>query len=727
MASIVQAKCPGCKKVLRVPADWVHKTMKCRHCGMKLQAKPAAAAAVQPATQTRSAKPARPAPAPAPAPESPAPSEDDLGSFLPTDDDHGPIIRTPYRRNSGGKLWQAVFVVLLLAVGGVAVYLARSSLSGTAAHPGDRQAAAGSSGHDEGEATGDTNRAGAKHDLPLDAWCPRRALLICVSNYLYANPVGYGVSAGRKGQNLNTLAGRLSSALRIPPEQIVELSDGAPERPPDPMKLQPVPAKGKAATKKAARNVLKNTPAREPPKLPWPTARPTVKPVLERAIADFLDGCRGQDRILLLFAGHAVVLDDQAYLAPLEGDLAVKETLLPLRWVYDRLAACKARQKVLVLDVCRYDPARGLERPGSGPMATKLDGLLQKPPPGVQVWSSCVAEQIAHEFDGGSVFLDKLYDALGTGGALKGIQQPRDPLPVDALAETVGKATQTEIEDELKVKQTPRLTGQEGKDGADYDPAEPPPSPVVVEEPTVPGGAAPSREIKKLLDEVRIPPIKLPRAEASPLPLEVLVPFSAKVLDEYQADYASIRELLKIESKRQQYPLRAAVEDAVDLLQKYGKTPLMEDFRGKANDQVKAAILETQREPARIINELQEGLDAMRKAGERRDEDKSRRWQAHYDYILAQLLARLAYVHEYNLMLGRLRQERLPELNPKVHGGWRLASREKLQSPKEVKDLAAESRKILDKLVKQHRGTPWEILAGQARLTALGLEWQPSR
>src|SRR5262249_10165940 len=194
-----------------------------------------------------------------------------------------------------------------------------------------------------------------------------------------------------------------------------------------------------------------------------------------------------------------------------------------------------------------------------------------------------------------------------------------------------------------------------------------------------------------------------------------------------KADYASIRELLKIEGKRQQYPLRAATLDAVDVLRKYARTPLREEFRGSSNDAVKASILRDQREPARIIGELDEIREKMQKAAEKRDEEPSKRWQAHFDYVYAGLLARLTYVHEYNLMLGRIRQERLPERNPKIHGGWRLASREKPQSGKEVRDLADESKKILNKMVKQYAGTPWEVLARRERLTALGLEWQPTR
>jgi hypothetical protein len=77
-------------------------------------------------------------------------------------------------------------------------------------------------------------------------------------------------------------------------------------------------------------------------------------------------------------------------------------------------------------------------------------------------------------------------------------------------------------------------------------------------------------------------------------------------------------------------------------------------------------------------------------------------------------------------MLGKIRKDDMPELDPKIHSGWRLASQEKLHL-KEAKEAAAKSREALDKLVKEHPHTPWEVLAKRERLTALGLEWQPTR
>ena len=43
------------------------------------------------------------------------------------------------------------------------------------------------------------------------------------------------------------------------------------------------------------------------------------------------------------------------------------------------------------------------------------------------------------------------------------------------------------------------------------------------------------------------------------------------------------------------------------------------------------------------------------------------------------------------------------------------------------KKFAQTSLKTLDKIIKEHTGTPWEVLAKREKLTNLGLEWQPTR
>src|SRR5207237_9882929 len=92
-------------------------------------------------------------------------------------------------------------------------------------------------------------------DLPkLTGPFPRRALLISVDNYLFMNPINYGVPS----RDLWELKNRLSYNLKFPMTQIVELSDDA----------------------------------RRGPHAP-------VKPVIEQVVADFLARSRAQDPVLI--------------------------------------------------------------------------------------------------------------------------------------------------------------------------------------------------------------------------------------------------------------------------------------------------------------------------------------------------------------------------------------------------------------------------------------------
>jgi hypothetical protein len=94
--------------------------------------------------------------------------------------------------------------------------------------------------------------------------------------------------------------------------------------------------------------------------------------------------------------------------------------------------------------------------------------------------------------------------------------------------------------------------------------------------------------------------------------------------------------------------------------------------------------------------------------------------------VLARLQSQIAYLYEYQSMLGQMRKE-LPPRDPALHGGWRLAAQTSLQGDAAGKKLYKSSQKILEKLAKDNPGTPWEVLAKREKLTALGLEWQPTK
>jgi hypothetical protein len=551
-----------------------------------------------------------------------------------------------------------------------------------------------------------------KTDLPATVRrFPRRLLFIGVHQYAYANPISPTPTALLMTRTVRDFA---EAKLRIDKDQVAILSDLADRE-----------------------------------------ARPPVKSTIEQTIEQFLTTSRPQDRIMLVFVGHAVDVDDQPYLVPIEGELNNKNSLIPLSWLYDRLAACSARQKLLIVDTCRMDSARGFERPGGGPMGAKLDAVLANPPAGVQVWSACTANQYSHEFEQanvrntvvrGGAFLSLLTQAFAQGGQT---QKPEDPWPLDFLLKHVNAPVQEIVaRREMGATQTPRLAGEEAHDGAAYDAAEPmsPRIQLAALPASAAGGFADAKEMERLIAEVAVPPLKLPREnlkgqetlEQQAAALAAAFPFAAQTMKPYAADYDNLREIL---DKPKEHPLRVAVLKTVEALDRQGRLnrikvgdkevsadSLIEKVRNVGSDEaVKKSLTRSQQDgPALMLVELQELLELMEKAGRERNREPSKRWQAHFDYVLARLKMRMVYVNEYNVMIAKVKRDELPKLDPKLHNGWRLAAQEKITSPKDVKDLAIDARKLLSKLIEDHPGTPWEVLAKRERSTALGLAWQPT-
>jgi hypothetical protein len=523
---------------------------------------------------------------------------------------------------------------------------------------------------------------------------PRRALAISIGEYWLANPLGYGRSqdAGFPGSSTFAVLKALGNFhLKFPNTQLTELSD-----------------QGK-----------------------WKGPEPPLKEVIEGTIADFLESCRDQDRIVLLFAGHATDDGKQAYLVPMLGDLKDTQTLVPLKWVYEKLKQCKARQKLLILDVCRFDPARGHERPGSEKMSKVLDAALLTPPEGVQVWSSCVAGQNAIETESGSVFLQALCAAMQE--RQPSFQEPGMPLPLDVLLPRVNKYL-ARVAAQQKVEQTSRLTGQDKDGGAPYNPAEPLPKQLVVRQPPMPGGdAASPGMVQKILDEIaRVPTPRAGRPGVQEtlrggdsFSVKALPAFAAKDLELFTPDYKSWTEF---ETKEKEFPLRSAVVKAAAALQENtSKFTMKEFFTGTTTAAVKKAVLKEQVAPGQAILSLEEALDELLQAGEKRKKEKSKRWQAHFDYVMARLKSRLIYVYEYNYVLAQIRGDALPHLEDGF-SGYRLGSLKKITIPEgKVKTWGKDVDKTWQKVINDYPNTPWALIARRERLTVLGLEWRPSR
>jgi hypothetical protein len=583
---------------------------------------------------------------------------------------------------------------------------------------------------------------------------PRRMLAISVHNYLYANPLHNGESdTGTQRTGTDAAVTRLSYPWKVPNDQVYHLTDISTvveeeattepeEKPlPKPEPKKRVPKKKKKGPAAKDDDEMEKTPADPVPRKPSRVRKPPsvlpLKSVIEGTITKFLETSRAQDRIVILFCGHVAEKNGTVYLVPLEGDFEEGENLIPLKWFYDKLAACPAQEKVVIYDVCRINFENGIERPHPGVMSEAVEKALHESPEGVSVVTSCSKgehaievnyEQVTVASDSrdvkgrqaglrGSVFLSLLNPAseLGELSPENRLSSPADELPLERMAKFIG----TNLSEVVKRKypertQTLKATIKRNQNGVAFNAAEPMPG--RFDFPAPPPSADP-RAVKAIVSEIQLPPIKTFRQDAPPASVSDVLPFSEAALKDYMR--GELRPTDKLNEFQQ------AVVDAVreirDLSKGDAATRLPEEFGGETSDRAKEDLRKVQEIPARVESILQDHLDNLETVAEMRDK-QPKRWQVHFDYVLAQVKLRICYANQYNLAMANVRGGKLPDLKD-GQNGYRLTAEMTLDknTPSNYKDMFTEARKALVEIAKKNPNTPWALLAKSDKSVAIGL------
>ena len=150
---------------------------------------------------------------------------------------------------------------------------------------------------------------------------------------------------------------------------------------------------------------------------------------------------------------------------------------------------------------------------------------------------------------------------------------------------------------------------------------------------------------------------------------------------------------------------------------------MKEGFRSPMNEaQFKTQIEKHEREMADLIDDVEQAYKKLT-AVEVNREMEPKRWLANYDFVVARMEEQIAYLYEYQSMLGQMRKE-LPPLDKGQGNGWKLASTDTLNGDSDGKKKAKSSQALLKKIAEDHKGTPWEVLAKREKFTTLGLEWK---
>jgi len=369
-------------------------------------------------------------------------------------------------------------------------------------------------------------------------------------------------------------------------------------------------------------------------------------------------------------------------------------------------------------------------------MTEPLELALHASPDGVTVITSCSSGEQSIELDYQEARL--LSDRPGVKDSVVGLRggffmsladyashtgrysdDKRLPAPTDELpAERFAKWMKEKLADIVHIRysdrtQTVKATIKKRPEAVPYNPADS--APARFEFPQPPPSADP-RAVMAIVREVQLPPVKSFREDAPPPSISDVMPFSEEALKPYLAGE------LKPGDKPNAF--QQAVLDAVTGMRSMRSgsgSSLREDFGGDTSDKAKEELRKVQQVPAEVEDELEDYLSSLERVAGQRDK-QPKRWQVHYDYVVAQLKLRICYANQYNLALANFRSGKLPDLQP-GQNGYRLSAELNLDknTAANYKEMFNEARKALTDIAKEHPSTPWALLAKSDRTVAIGL------
>lgn len=204
--------------------------------------------------------------------------------------------------------------------------------------------------------------------------------------------------------------------------------------------------------------------------------------------------------------------------------------------------------------------------------------------------------------------------------------------------------------------------------------------------------------------------------------ISTLAPFMTAFFDgdamrRYQPDYVSTNEYLRLV---QASPSRRALIAATELT---WTTPL-ENVRLRFPKRDEAELAQSLTEAQRAAALLQPKLDLLCQtilAGEdARENEAEPRWQAGYDLAVGRSLAAKARADGYNIRLAEAKQGMA--FQEQRNNTWVLRSSDDYAAST-LEKLADRAKSYLERVVADHEGTPWAMLAERELSTPMGWRW----
>jgi len=194
--------------------------------------------------------------------------------------------------------------------------------------------------------------------------------------------------------------------------------------------------------------------------------------------------------------------------------------------------------------------------------------------------------------------------------------------------------------------------------------------------------------------------------------------FDPAVMRKYRPDYVSPHEYdRRLRSNAARASLVAASQ--MSWVASFESPRLTFPRRSEAD--LANLLTEAQKQAAKLEPKINTLYQRLKPGESDRDKESSPRWQVGYDLALGRVLAVKVRTESYNAMLAKAK--RGLKFENERNDTWVLQHDNEISVGSQLQKLSDKSRTCLNRVVTEHPGTPWALLAERELSVPLGWKW----
>jgi hypothetical protein len=195
--------------------------------------------------------------------------------------------------------------------------------------------------------------------------------------------------------------------------------------------------------------------------------------------------------------------------------------------------------------------------------------------------------------------------------------------------------------------------------------------------------------------------------------------FDPQIMRRYQPDYVSTDEYKKLIMENK---ARAALVQAANLSGGAGMASPALVFPKEGEAEFANLLSEAQQQAAKLEPRVDQLYQTLAVGEGDRPKLTQPRWQAGYDLAMGRTLAVMVRTKVYNGMLAKAKQGM--KFENEKNDTWKLVPADEVSVGSALEKQAEQARMYLNRVVKDHAGTPWAMLAAKELENPIGFKWE---